>query len=514
MMQVPKIGAFVLETLTTGMYTNPLDTIREFVQNSVDSILQAEDVDLITRGEGRIEVKVNPKQRTLVVRDNGIGIQSDHIQSKLINIGMSDKKLESDAGFRGIGRLAAIAYCKRLRFCTSAAGEKAVSSIEIDCEGLRKAMSPSMRQVEELADVMAKFSQSRTHTDNLEDHFFEVVMEEIPDTASSFLDWKNLEKYLGQVAPVKFDAQRFVFAPIINDWIRTNKVSVPSVTLLIRSPETEREVFKPYRSRYKTQKYEIKVKDICFFPNTIETNSPFWVWYAKTDLLGTINDDLVAGMRFRKNNISIGGPEKVAELFGQVAESYYRFNSWYIGEIHINSSSVIPNARRDGFEISPAWQTVTKELLPFVKERCTEAYKASQGRNTPTAKVVKTSEDVIKKATQKLETGFVSEKERITLLEELEKTKQKAKESIQQGKTSQEKEQIEAVLDELSIVQNKLEEEENFTLKKLRSNLDRKQRKVVTEILQILYETLDETNYNKALAAILAKFQLEDNGKK
>ena len=33
MNRTPKIGAFVLETLTTGMYTNPLDSIREYIQN-------------------------------------------------------------------------------------------------------------------------------------------------------------------------------------------------------------------------------------------------------------------------------------------------------------------------------------------------------------------------------------------------------------------------------------------------------------------------------------------------
>ena len=77
MTYVPKIGAFVLETLTTGMYTNPMDTIREFVQNAADSIRKAQENDLLAKGEGRIEIKIDPGARTLVVRDNGVVLREE-----------------------------------------------------------------------------------------------------------------------------------------------------------------------------------------------------------------------------------------------------------------------------------------------------------------------------------------------------------------------------------------------------------------------------------------------------
>ncbi|PJA48010.1 MAG: hypothetical protein CO171_08370, partial [Syntrophobacterales bacterium CG_4_9_14_3_um_filter_49_8] len=54
--RMPRIGAFVLETLTTGMYTNPLDTLREYVQNSFDAIREAERSGLLSNGAGRIEI--------------------------------------------------------------------------------------------------------------------------------------------------------------------------------------------------------------------------------------------------------------------------------------------------------------------------------------------------------------------------------------------------------------------------------------------------------------------------
>ncbi|RLC72903.1 MAG: HSP90 family molecular chaperone-like protein, partial [Chloroflexi bacterium] len=208
MNELPKIGAFVLETLTTGMYTNPLDTVREFVQNATDSILRAEG-KLIPKAAGRIEIKIDPKARTFIIRDNGIGVPKADVYGRLVNIGMSNKDFETDAGFRGIGRLAGIAYCKALYFRTSASGEQAVSTVEIDCEAMRRSILPSMRQVEELADVMGRNSNLTQEESSIDEHFFEVVMEGVTDAAEDLLSWRALEDYLAQVAPVGFDAQRF-----------------------------------------------------------------------------------------------------------------------------------------------------------------------------------------------------------------------------------------------------------------------------------------------------------------
>ena len=119
----PKIGASVLETLTTGMYLNPLDTVRELVQNAADSIRKSQAERVLSGNAGRIETTVGHNNRSLNIRDNGLGIPEKQVSSKLLNVGMSDKDVERDAGFRGIGRLAGIAFCNCFRFKTSAKGE-------------------------------------------------------------------------------------------------------------------------------------------------------------------------------------------------------------------------------------------------------------------------------------------------------------------------------------------------------------------------------------------------------
>ena len=177
--QVPRIGAFVLETLTTGMYTNPLDTLREYVQNSFDSIRQAENSGLLVKGAGRIEMLIDPQKRILRIRDNGLGIPAGLAHSRLMNIGMSEKTIDSNVGFRGIGRLAGIAYSDKLSFRTQFSGEKQLSTLSFNNIGLLKAMSPSMRQVDELLDVVSLNTSYEVQKTKSDAHFFEVAMEGI-----------------------------------------------------------------------------------------------------------------------------------------------------------------------------------------------------------------------------------------------------------------------------------------------------------------------------------------------
>jgi len=506
---VPKVGAFVLETLTTGMYVRALDTLREFVQNSFDSIRRAEKEGILAKGEGRIEVFLDPSKRTLSVHDNGVGLSPDSAYAYLTNIGMSAKRIETDAGFRGIGRLGGIAYCQKLTFRTSVKGEATTSIIEMDCEALTQAISPAMRQVEELADVMGRCSSFRRESCQPHIHFFEVTMYGIKESVTDFLDWEIVEEYLCQVAPVEYDAQRFMFAPKILEWVEKHGLTLSTTTLVLKTPSVQRQVFKPYRNRYTTKikSYPVEIKDVCFYPENPSPDTPFWLWYGKTDLLGVIDDERAAGLRFRKNNIEVGGPDRVADLFGKVASSNRRFNGYYIGEIHVLSSRVIPNARRDGFEDIEPWPSIKKSLMPFIRERCEEIRSLSEARNRPTAKVISSANSVIKNVSQQLKTGFSSRDEQKALINKVEKEEQKVTKALQTRSNSADCEKLHPVIDKLKQLRKALEQKDNFISSKVKSSLDRKQRKLLAEILQILYENLDESTYLRVKTIIHDRFK-------
>ena len=53
------IGKFTLESLTTGMYSEPESCFREYIQNAVDSIDMAIDQGILQLDESRIEIIVD-----------------------------------------------------------------------------------------------------------------------------------------------------------------------------------------------------------------------------------------------------------------------------------------------------------------------------------------------------------------------------------------------------------------------------------------------------------------------
>lgn len=505
-----KIGAYVLETLTTGMYTNPLDSLREYVQNSFDSIKDAEELGILPGNGGRIDIIIDKEKRSLKIRDNGKGVAAAEIKNLLMNIGMSSKSIESNAGFRGIGRLAGIAYCDRLVFKTQVKDEMEISQFTFNCIELRKSMSASMRQVEELSEIFSRHSSIENYSLRKKDHFFEVIMEGINPEVEIFLNWEKIKKYLSQTAPLGFDAQTFPLTGDIIAWLKEHNITMPTVSLKINGP-VDVEVFKPYEKlTYSTKKehYKVHVKGINFYPKDASPESPFWIWYAETNLPGMISDDKVSGLRLRKNNISIGGVDRVTEIFEDVAKSHVRFNAYFLGEIHIQDPNIIPNARRDGFEDTSSWVKICQELKEFAKLRIKEVQDASKSRNIDIEKLIRPAVREIENVESRKKTGLASKGERDSLIKKIKDREEKLESAIKAERSETDIKKIREVKAKLVSAKNYLEKISNFTTQNLNPALDRKQVKIVREIIEILYDVLPEIEFEKARDAILAKYQV------
>lgn len=105
-----KVGAGILNIITESLYDNPIVVFREYVQNSMDSILKS--------GENAEEyaVKIWNSKNDLFFLDNGMGIEKDEFENEMIKIGASSKKKWKNLGYKGIGRLSGVPYCKKLVF--------------------------------------------------------------------------------------------------------------------------------------------------------------------------------------------------------------------------------------------------------------------------------------------------------------------------------------------------------------------------------------------------------------
>ena len=71
------IGKFTLESLTTGMYSEPESCYREYIQNAVDSIDMAIESGLLQLEDSRIEIIVDEDHQVISIKDNGTGISSN-----------------------------------------------------------------------------------------------------------------------------------------------------------------------------------------------------------------------------------------------------------------------------------------------------------------------------------------------------------------------------------------------------------------------------------------------------
>lgn len=149
-----EIGKFTLESLTTGMYSEPESCYREYIQNAVDSLDTALTEGLMQSQDFHIEITVDSVRQEISIKDNGTGIKKALVQKTLLDIGNSTKLHTTNRGFRGIGRLGGLSYCKKLSFCTTALGENEKTIITFDCEKLKGLLIPGQNTEHNLQSVI------------------------------------------------------------------------------------------------------------------------------------------------------------------------------------------------------------------------------------------------------------------------------------------------------------------------------------------------------------------------
>src|SRR4051794_28795469 len=87
----PKFGRFLIDSLTKGMYDNPLCIFREYIQNSADSLDMAVQSKQLEQSQAKIVIDINPAASTITFEDNGAGIPLAEAQSVLTSVGESPK---------------------------------------------------------------------------------------------------------------------------------------------------------------------------------------------------------------------------------------------------------------------------------------------------------------------------------------------------------------------------------------------------------------------------------------
>lgn len=507
-----EIGKYTLESLTTGMYSEPQSCYREYIQNAVDSLDDALAEGLLKVEDFRIEIVVDSARREISIRDNGIGVKKELARKTLLDIGNSAKTHSTNRGFRGIGRLGGLSYCKKLSFCTSAFGENEKTLITFDCDKLKALLVPGQSMGLNLQNVIEAVTDLKVMQEQSSSHYFNVKLEGVDDI-SSLLDLETVTDYISQVAPIPF-RDRFYWGREIKKELAGNGITVAEYPVFIGEAfESLSQVYKPYRvtleanSRAGVSKDEIL--NLSFFRiNDGSQQMIAYGWYANTDFSGTLVDDRISGIRVRQGNIQIGDERTLAPFYKEP-----RFNGWAVGEVYTISSKLIPNARRDDFEKNTTFSEFTIGLRNTIGTDISDKIRAaSKIRNNPIQKMLKKVERQVANVEQVLISGFHSSAEKEQVASEIAAMRRELY-AIPKNVDIEVVEQKIAFMERLTTLTNDVEESTNFRAKKdIPSNFSKAEKKVVQAMMEVLSRNFERTTVDGLYREFLE--ELKSGGKK
>ena len=514
-------GANILENLTTGMYQDSKVIYREYIQNACDQIDKAYSMGLLNPNEGRIDIWVDSENRTVGIEDNATGICAADFERTLADIANSDKKLGEDKGFRGIGRLCGLAYCKELIFTSTAAGENTVSIMRCDALKMRELINASengkkFTASEVLQNIYAFDYENTAETDS---HWFRVEMFGINDENTDLLDFTQIKEYLSFVAPVPY-LNTFIFRKEVAGHAKMIGYHIDEYMISLSGEQ----IFKKYKTNFKTSKGEDEVFNIAFKDIYDSHNNLLaWLWIGVSHFKAVISRDCkMRGIRLRKENIQIGSEDALQKLFKEDRGHHY-----FIGEVFAVSKDLIPNSQRDYFNENIVRVEFEREIRRYFNGELSKIYREGSDINSAFSKIDNYERKEAEFKEKKKRGDFVDENHLKSAVEEVKKaaeTAQKAASDIEKKKLKAETEQDFVVSQVIAHIVEKrtkqkpvkkqelIQNTQQQPLKNRRVDIklsayNKNERKLISKIFGIILESTDEKTAEMIIQKIEDKLQ-------
>lgn len=376
-------GANILENLTTGMYDDSKVIYREYIQNACDAIDNAVKNKILSQGEGKIEIWLDYEKRIISIEDNATGINAATFEQTLGNIADSDKKFGEDKGFRGIGRLCGLAYCRELVFSSKAKGEDTISFLYCDALKMRQLLNENIHgkkyTANDVLHAINKFDSKKTP--DIDSHYFRVDLIDINPENTDLLDFQQIKNYLSFVAPVPYQ-NSFYYRSEIYEHAKSIGARIDEYTIKLQGEQ----IFKKYTTVLKDpsgNKYDdifgVHFKD--FYDAEGQLLAWMWVGLSKFQkAIPKINQ--MRGLRLRKENIQIGGEDTLQKLFKED-----RGNSYFVGEVFALDKNLIPNSHRNYFNENPVCKVFERELQKYFNDELKKIYYDGSAINSSYKKI-------------------------------------------------------------------------------------------------------------------------------
>ena len=363
------IGSGLFGLVTFGMYDNPLAVYREYIQNSTDAI-----AGMSGKNEGKVEITIDLSARQVRIRDNGPGLSYEDALRQLVPLGLSNKQIGRDRGFRGIGRLAGLAFAETVIFTTRACPDEQVTRVSWNSSGLPR----SAATVEQINDVVRECVDIETLSGTgYPAHFFEVEVGGVArHAAGSLLNREAVRRYVSEICPVPISTA-FPYFQRIEGLFEPYQ---PPMSLDITMDENPEPVRRPYGKTIQfspNREDDFREFEEIRIPSVDRTGDAVVGWIAHSSYLGAIPKKIqIRGIRVRVGNIQIGDETVFDSLYSEE-----RFSRWCVGELHILDHRIVPNARRDYFEPGPHLRNLENHLRTTMRQITARCRTASTARN-------------------------------------------------------------------------------------------------------------------------------------
>ena len=336
------VGKDILELLGSAMYADPMNVYREYIQNAVDSIDEAERSDLYSEiFKPKVDIDLNLVDRKVTITDNGKGIPNTWFKRVLLSFGASKKRGTDARGFRGVGRLAGLGYCKNLIFETRYEGQDNISKMVWNCVELKRLLldAASKLNLAETVEAVTEIS-TRTATDDDLPHFF-----------------------------------KFKFGSLIENKLNEYDCFC-AYHIYIKNKSNY--ITRPYRNHHAFKEGMITTfNKINFYDISGVNGISAAGWILHSDYLGAFaNKSGVGGLRIRSGNIQIGDESVLSACFPEA-----RFNNWSVGEVHLISKRLVPNGRRDNLEHNTHYDYLKAAIINQCNDITKEIRNTSSQRN-------------------------------------------------------------------------------------------------------------------------------------
>jgi len=369
------IGGQLLPILSKGLYTNPLDCIREYVQNAVDA--GAPHVNIRITGNG------------VTIHDTGRGM--DEFQLKAARkFGISSKDLAHDVGFRGIGIYSGYDLSNRLIITTKKAESTEQFVMRFDFKAMKSMLDSAPAGSVSLNSLLGDFTTFKKEPAfDPASSFTTVELEDISEVHLRKLANRNdLRHYILQNLPVDF-ADTFEYREVINEHLRQEVPGYKAVTIRLQSDgEKDEVVSKPALDKLRPPVFD-SIKD-----DKGKILAYFWACLNQDNkILGEDNLALTPAGRFKPSDwqgfaykckgFTIGNRNQLVKMFTLGNGTLYR---WYTGEIYVIDEHVIPNTARDDFESNAAKSQLeiavgaTMDMIPQKQETSSNNSSATKPR--------------------------------------------------------------------------------------------------------------------------------------